>query len=139
MKTRGVPGNQSVSSFYPEGGALTHHPRSGRWYPSFVGLVRSSRSIHRMLLQRGRSCRGSYSSVVMPCAAGSLPDAAGNDTHICLSFPSGIPKHGYRLPAACAAQRSESPLRSLPVTMDFIQGTRLLSINVPCHADAGRT
>lgn len=40
LKTGGVPDNRSVSSFLPKG-ALTHHPQSGRWYPSFVGLVRS--------------------------------------------------------------------------------------------------
>ncbi|MBQ9611967.1 MAG: hypothetical protein IJV14_05190 [Lachnospiraceae bacterium] len=40
--------------FIPKG-ALTHHPQSGRWYPSFVGHVRSLRTIHRMLLKEGQT------------------------------------------------------------------------------------
>ena len=76
-------------SFLSRKGALTHHLQSKRWYPSkLVGLVRSSRTVHRTLLQRGQE----MPQVSIPCAVGASADA---EIAACRTNPADT------LPASC--------------------------------------
>jgi hypothetical protein len=79
MKTRTEALRETgVLPFFIPKGALTHHLRSRRWYPSFVRLVRSARRM-RLLRQPPDNATSPAGTAVIVC--GAQNGLGQNDPH----------------------------------------------------------
>lgn len=83
----GAPGNRGASLF-PEGRTYSPPAKQAVVSLPLVGLVRSSRTVHRTLLQRGQE----MPQVSIPCAVGASADA---EIAACRTNPADT------LPASC--------------------------------------
>ena len=116
-ESRGVPGDRGAPlSFIPKG-ALTHHcPKGSGGIPPGGRAVRSSRSIHRMLRQRGAGNAAEPAGVGRHCLCGWQTAFASfaSSLQIVVLCRDNLPPACENLPPAALSQLWTMPLRHRP-------------------------
>ena len=144
-ESRGVPGDRGAPlSFIPKG-ALTHHcPKGSGGIPPGGRAVRSSRSIHRMLRQRGAGNAAEPAGVGRHCLCGWQTAFASfaSSLQSLSPFRDNLPPACENLPQHKARPSGAAALSQLwtmlPRTIHFLLYAPKETKTPPCGEQKGR-